>query len=33
VDTGSALQAAHLGQHVGGVAALGRRRGDGAEKS
>ena len=30
VDAGSALQARHLGQHVGGVAALGRGRGDGA---
>src|SRR6185369_3206721 len=30
VDPGSALQAGHLGQHVGGVAALRGGRGDGA---
>ena len=30
VDAGSTLQARHLGQHEGGVAAHGRRRGDGA---
>ncbi len=30
VDAGGALQAAHLGQHKGGVAALGTGRGDGA---